>query len=75
MLADLYEGSCFGELALLHNVKRSASIISKGNSEFLRVDREGKVMGSNPAHNINNDSEFLGVYREASVMCLNPSQK
>jgi CRP-like cAMP-binding protein len=45
VLAELYEGSCFGELALLHNVKRTASIISKGKSEFLRVDKEGKLMG------------------------------
>lgn len=33
------EGDAFGELALLHNIRRTATIICKENSEFLRVDK------------------------------------
>ena len=33
------EGDAFGELALLHNIRRTATIICKQNSEFLRVDK------------------------------------
>ncbi|XP_071950961.1 uncharacterized protein [Antedon mediterranea] len=32
-------GSAFGELALLHETKRTATIVCKGDSEFLRVDK------------------------------------
>jgi len=35
----LHPGDSFGELALLHNTKRTASIICSGTSEFLRVDK------------------------------------
>lgn len=33
------EGDAFGELALLHNIRRTATIICKEDSEFLRVDK------------------------------------
>ena len=33
------EGDAFGELALLHNIRRTATIICKADSEFLRVDK------------------------------------
>ena len=33
------EGDAFGEMALLHNIRRTATIICKENSEFLRVDK------------------------------------
>jgi len=40
LLGELCEGSSFGELALLHNIKRTATIVCKGNNcEFLRVDK------------------------------------
>ncbi|XP_064637922.1 uncharacterized protein LOC135494101 [Lineus longissimus] len=39
-IGELTEGSTFGELALLHNITRTATIICKGHSEFLRVDKE-----------------------------------
>lgn len=32
-------GDAFGELALLHNIRRTATIICKADSEFLRVDK------------------------------------
>lgn len=38
-VGELNAGDCFGELALLHNTKRTASIRSRGTSEFLRVDK------------------------------------
>ena len=42
MLGELVAGASFGELALMHNIKRTATIICKGFSQFLRVDKEGK---------------------------------
>jgi len=40
LLGELCEGSSFGELALLHNIKRTATIVCRGNNcEFLRVDK------------------------------------
>jgi len=38
-VAELTAGDSFGELALLHNTKRTASIRCRGTSEFLRVDK------------------------------------
>jgi len=38
-VGELTAGDCFGELALLHNTKRTASIRCRGQSEFLRVDK------------------------------------
>ncbi|XP_072039345.1 uncharacterized protein [Amphiura filiformis] len=32
-------GSSFGELSLLHGTKRAATIITKGDTEFLRLDK------------------------------------
>ena len=38
-VAELSQGNIFGELALLHkNARRSASIISKGTVELIRLD-------------------------------------
>lgn len=34
------EGDSFGELALLHNIRRAATIICKEPSEFLIVDKD-----------------------------------
>ena len=42
IVGELLEGSSFGELALMHNARRSASIICKGFCEFLRVDKTGE---------------------------------
>ncbi|XP_013382263.1 cyclic nucleotide-binding domain-containing protein 2-like [Lingula anatina] len=39
VLAELGEGASFGELALLHNIRRTATIICKGNCDFLRMDK------------------------------------
>ncbi|XP_074651655.1 uncharacterized protein LOC141906307 [Tubulanus polymorphus] len=39
VIGELTEGSSFGELALLHDIERTATIVCKGNSEFLRIDR------------------------------------
>nr|XP_006823958.1 PREDICTED: cyclic nucleotide-binding domain-containing protein 2-like [Saccoglossus kowalevskii] len=37
---ELGPGSSFGELALLHDSKRTATVICKGDCEFLRVDKQ-----------------------------------
>ena len=37
-MGELHPGDMFGELALLHNTNRAASVVCKGTSEFLRVD-------------------------------------
>ncbi|XP_057292624.1 uncharacterized protein LOC130621349 [Hydractinia symbiolongicarpus] len=39
VIGELQAGDSFGELALLHNTKRAASILCRGTSEFLRVDK------------------------------------
>ncbi|KAL9967240.1 hypothetical protein ACROYT_G025424 [Oculina patagonica] len=39
VVGEMSEGDAFGELALLHNIRRTATIICKENSEFLRVDK------------------------------------
>lgn len=39
VIGEMSEGDAFGELALLHNIRRTATIICKENSEFLRVDK------------------------------------
>lgn len=35
----MFAGDSFGELALLHDMKRAATIICKGTAEFLTVDK------------------------------------
>ena len=35
----MFAGDSFGELALLHDIKRAATIICKGDAEFLTVDK------------------------------------
>ena len=41
IVGTLTEGSSFGELALMHNIKRTATIVCLENkSEFLRVDKQ-----------------------------------
>ncbi|KAJ7381256.1 hypothetical protein OS493_001373 [Desmophyllum pertusum] len=39
VVGEMSEGDAFGELALLHNIRRTATIICKEDSEFLRVDK------------------------------------
>ena len=39
IVGEMYAGESFGELSLLHGTKRAATIICKGNAEFLRVDK------------------------------------
>ncbi|XP_068760054.1 uncharacterized protein [Montipora capricornis] len=39
LIGEMAEGDAFGELALLHNIRRTATIICKEDSEFLRVDK------------------------------------
>ena len=39
LMGEMEEGDAFGELALLQNTRRTATIICKQDSEFLRVDR------------------------------------
>lgn len=39
VVGEMSEGDAFGELALLHNIRRTATIICKQDSEFLRVDK------------------------------------
>ncbi|KAI8500972.1 hypothetical protein Bbelb_210670 [Branchiostoma belcheri] len=36
----LRRGQCFGELALMHDTKRSSSIIVKGKAELIRLDKD-----------------------------------
>ena len=38
-VGELHAGDSFGELALLHNTRRAASILCQGTSEFLRIDK------------------------------------
>ena len=33
-IGELYEGATFGDLALIHKTKRSASIVCKGHVQF-----------------------------------------
>ena len=40
IVTELREGSSFGELALIHECKRRATIVTKENSEFLVVHKE-----------------------------------
>lgn len=39
IVGDLGSGSAFGELALLHDARRRATVVCKENSEFLKVDK------------------------------------
>ena len=39
IVGEMFAGDSFGELALLHDIKRAATIICKGDAEFLRVDK------------------------------------
>lgn len=39
IVGKMFAGDSFGELALLHDIKRSATIICKGTVEFLTVDK------------------------------------
>lgn len=39
-VGELNAGDSFGELSLLHNTKRAASIFCRGTCEFLRIDRD-----------------------------------
>lgn len=39
IVGELGSGSAFGELALLHDARRRATIVCKENAEFLKVDK------------------------------------
>ncbi|XP_077987469.1 uncharacterized protein LOC144442072 [Glandiceps talaboti] len=39
IIGELGPGASFGELALIHNSKRTATVVCKVDSEFLRVDK------------------------------------
>ena len=39
IVGEMFAGDSFGELALLHDMKRAATIICKGTAEFLTVDK------------------------------------
>ena len=39
IVGELGSGSAFGELALLHDARRRATIVCKENTEFLKVDK------------------------------------
>ena len=39
IVGEMFAGDSFGELALLHDIKRAATIICKGDAEFLTVDK------------------------------------
>ena len=39
IVGEMFAGDSFGELALLHGMKRAATIICKGTAEFLTVDK------------------------------------
>ncbi|EDO32940.1 predicted protein, partial [Nematostella vectensis] len=41
IVGEMFAGDSFGELALLHDIKRTATIICKGRAEFLRLDKPG----------------------------------
>jgi CRP-like cAMP-binding protein len=40
IVGELHAGASFGELALLHNTSRKATIVCKTSCQFLRVDKE-----------------------------------
>lgn len=39
IVGEMFAGDSFGEFALLHDIKRTATIICKGTAEFLTVDK------------------------------------
>lgn len=39
IVGEMFAGDSFGELALLHDIKRAATIICKGTAEFLTIDK------------------------------------
>ena len=46
IMTELREGSSFGELALIHECKRRATIVSKEKSEFLVIHKEDYEVSS-----------------------------
>lgn len=41
MLAELVKGDFFGEMAIVSNIKRSATAVASGTTELLAFDRQG----------------------------------
>jgi len=39
IVGEIQAGNCFGELALVKDITRTATVVCKGDSEFLRLDR------------------------------------
>ena len=39
IVGEMFAGDSFGELALLHDIRRAATIICKGAVEFLTIDK------------------------------------
>jgi CRP-like cAMP-binding protein len=40
IVGEIHAGDSFGELALIHETHRRASVICKEQSEFLRLDKD-----------------------------------
>ena len=39
IVREMFAGDSFGELALLHDITRAATVICKGTVEFLTIDK------------------------------------
>lgn len=39
IVGEMFAGDPFGELALLHDITRAATVICKGTVEFLTIDK------------------------------------
>ena len=59
VIGEILAGDSFGELALLHNTRRRASIICKEDTEFLRLDK----VDFNQVHFVNTSKTFSFIFK------------
>ena len=72
IVTELKEGSSFGELALIHECKRRATIVSKEKSEFLVIHKEDFEVSSNQCcHVISGHWERENKYIEICILLFN----
>lgn len=86
MLAELVKGDFFGEMAIVSNIKRSATAVSSGTTELLAFDRQGfeAMIGKNTKiamnvidklskrlQNANNQIQQLLRKNQRSMVALN----
>jgi CRP-like cAMP-binding protein len=63
-VAKLDDGKCFGELALLHNKQRAASIITLQDTHFAVMNKQSfeKVMSEIKLREISENIDFLDKF-------------